>query len=126
MDLKGRVALITGGARIGRIVASALASRGCSLVLTYRDSREVADATAAAATAAGVKAMVLRADATVEPEIVAAIGEAVKSMGRIDILINMASISRKKRRTRTVRSGPPASMRMRRAHSFIRFMRRRL
>jgi NAD(P)-dependent dehydrogenase (short-subunit alcohol dehydrogenase family) len=95
MDLKGRVALITGGARIGRIVASALASRGCSLVLTYRDSREVADATAAAATAAGVKAMVLRADATVEPEIVAAIGEAVKSMGRIDILINMASIYQK-------------------------------
>ena len=39
MDPNGRVALVTGGARIGQVVAAALANRGCSLALTYRDSR---------------------------------------------------------------------------------------
>jgi len=92
MDFKGKVALITGGARIGQTVARALASRGCSLALIYRGSRGAADATAAAARAAGVKAAVLRADATNETEIIAAVSEAVKSLGRLDILINMASI----------------------------------
>ena len=92
MDPKGKVALITGGARIGKVVASALAIRGCSLVLTYRDSRDAAEATAVAARTAGVKASVLRADATDENQIIAAVSETVKSLGRLDILINMASI----------------------------------
>jgi len=95
MDPKGKVALITGGARIGQIVAGALASRGCSLALTYRNSRDAAQATAAAAKAAGVDAAVVRADATDEKEIVAAIEEVVKSLGRLDILVNMASIYQK-------------------------------
>jgi NAD(P)-dependent dehydrogenase (short-subunit alcohol dehydrogenase family) len=95
MDPKGKVALITGGARIGQVVAGVLANRGCSLALTYRGSREAAETTAAAARAAGVKAIALAADATDEAEIVAAINETVKSLGRLDILINMASIYQK-------------------------------
>ena len=50
MDPNGKVALITGGARIGQVVADALANRGCSLSLTYRDSRDAAEKTAGAAT----------------------------------------------------------------------------
>jgi len=92
MDPKGRVALITGGARIGQVVAAALANHGCSLSLTYRDSRDAAEATAQAARDAGVEATVLRADATDETAIVAAVGETVKSLGRLDILINMAAV----------------------------------
>jgi NAD(P)-dependent dehydrogenase (short-subunit alcohol dehydrogenase family) len=92
MDFKGRVALITGGARIGQTVAAALASRGCSLALTYRDSRAAADSTAASARAAGVRATVLQADADNETEIISAVNETVKSLGGLDILINMASI----------------------------------
>ena len=95
MDPKGKVALITGGARIGQVVAAALASRGCSLALTYLGSSGAAEATAASARSAGVKAAVLHADATDEAEIVAAVGETVKSLGRLDILINMASIYQK-------------------------------
>jgi NAD(P)-dependent dehydrogenase (short-subunit alcohol dehydrogenase family) len=92
MDPKGRVALITGGARIGQVVAAALAKRGCSLSLTYRGSRDAAEATAQEAKAAGVKAIVLRADATDETEIAAAVSETVKSLGSLDILINMAAV----------------------------------
>lgn len=95
MDPKGRVALITGGARIGQVVANALAGRGCSLALTYRGSRDAAEATASSARSVGVKATVLRADATDEAEIVVAVSETVKSLGRLDILINMASIYQK-------------------------------
>ena len=95
MDPNGKVALITGGARIGQVVASALANRGCSLSLTYRGSRDAAEATAQSASSAGVKATVIRADATNEAEIVAAVGETVKSLGRLDILINMAAIYEK-------------------------------
>jgi NAD(P)-dependent dehydrogenase (short-subunit alcohol dehydrogenase family) len=92
MDPKGRVALITGGARIGQVVAAALANRGCSLSLTYRGSRDAAEVTAQAARTAGVNAIVLRADATDETEIAAAVSETVKSLGRLDILINMAAV----------------------------------
>jgi len=95
MDPNGRVALITGGARIGQVVAAALANRGCSLSLTYRDSRDAAEETARAARAAGVKATVLRADATNETEIITAVNETVKSLGRLDILINMAAVYQK-------------------------------
>jgi len=95
MDPNGRVALVTGGARIGQVVAAALANRGCSLSLTYRDSRDAAELTAQAARTAGVKATVLRADATNETEIIAAVNETVKSLGRLDLLINMAAVYQK-------------------------------
>lgn len=92
MDLKGKVALITGGARIGQAVAHALASRGCGLALTYRGSREAAENTAAAARAAGVPATAIHADATYAGQIDDAVERTVKSLGRLDILVNMASI----------------------------------
>jgi NAD(P)-dependent dehydrogenase (short-subunit alcohol dehydrogenase family) len=95
MNPEGKVALITGGARIGQVVAGALAGRGCSLALTYRASRDAAEATAAAAKKAGVGTIVLRADATIESEVAAAVSAIDKSLGRLDILINLAAIYEK-------------------------------
>jgi NAD(P)-dependent dehydrogenase (short-subunit alcohol dehydrogenase family) len=91
MDPKGKVAIITGGARIGQAVASALLARGCALAVVYRGSRDAAEKTVAAAQAAGVRAVALHADAKQEDQIEAAVKEAVKSLGRLDILVNMAS-----------------------------------
>lgn len=91
MDPKGKVALITGGARIGQVVAQALALRGCALGLTYRTSSEAAEATATAAREAGVRALTVQADATDEAQVLAAVNETAHSLGRLDILINMAS-----------------------------------
>ena len=62
MEVAGKIALITGGARIGQAVAEALARRGCGLALTYRSSRAAAEAAAAAAREAGVRTAVLHAD----------------------------------------------------------------
>ena len=92
MDLKDKVAMITGGARIGQVVARELATRGCSLALIYKSSREAAENTASIARAAGVNAAVLQADAVDESQVRAAVAQAVKSLGRLDILINMASL----------------------------------
>jgi NAD(P)-dependent dehydrogenase (short-subunit alcohol dehydrogenase family) len=91
LDPKGKVALITGGARIGQVVAQALATRGCGLALTYRDSRTAAEATAESARKAGVSTLVVHADATDEAQIRAAVQATAQTLGRLDILINMAS-----------------------------------
>lgn len=90
MDPNGKVALINGGARIGQIVALALAARGCSLALTYRNSIEAAESTAAAARAAGVATAVIHADATDPAQVAAAVKQTVSALGRLDILLNLA------------------------------------
>ncbi len=91
MDPRGKAALITGGARIGRAVARELAGRGCAIGVTYRVSREAAEATVAAARAVGVAAIAVQADATDEGQVRAAVAQVAARLGRLDILVNMAS-----------------------------------
>jgi len=95
MDSKGKVALLTGGARIGQVVAQSLATLGCDLALVYRGSREAAEASAKAAISAGVQAITIRADATDKDQVAAAVKEAHSALARIDILVNMASVYRR-------------------------------
>jgi NAD(P)-dependent dehydrogenase (short-subunit alcohol dehydrogenase family) len=92
MEPKGKVALLTGGARIGQVVAHSLAARGCDLALVYRASRDAAEASAKAAISVGVRAITIQADATDEDQITAAVEETHRTLGRIDILVNMASV----------------------------------
>ena len=92
MDSKGKVALLTGGARIGQVVAQSLATLGCDLALVYRGSREAAEASAKAAISAGVQAITIQADATDKDQVVAAVKEAHRALARIDILVNMAAV----------------------------------
>ena len=92
MEPKGKVALLTGGARIGQVVAHSLAARGCDLALVYRASRDAAEASAKAAISVGVRAITIQADAIDEDQITAAVEETHRTLGRIDILVNMASV----------------------------------
>jgi NAD(P)-dependent dehydrogenase (short-subunit alcohol dehydrogenase family) len=92
MLLTDRVALITGGRRIGLVVARELAARGVSVALSYARSRNEAEEGAAIARAAGRRAAVLQADLT-QPEACASlVDSAARELGRLDILINMASV----------------------------------
>ena len=91
MDPKGKVAILTGGARIGQAVARVLARRGCSLTVTYMGSQEAAERTAEEARALGVESVALRADARVESQVMMVVEETVSRLGRLDILVNMAS-----------------------------------
>jgi len=91
MDLSGRVAILTGGARIGQGVARELARRGCSLALTWRESRGAAADTVAEARELGVAAESFKVDVRHETEIATCVSDVVKQLGRLDILVNMAS-----------------------------------
>jgi NAD(P)-dependent dehydrogenase (short-subunit alcohol dehydrogenase family) len=93
MDLNGRVALVTGGAkRVGRVIAWALAQRGAQVAITYQRSQRDADAFVKEMETAGRKALAVRAEATRAAEVTAAVDRVVKQFGRIDILINNAAI----------------------------------
>lgn len=90
-ELDGRVVLITGGARnIGRAIAESLAAAGAAVVINSRSSREAMDATAAAITAAGGKAMAYPADITDAPAVRQMVKTVVDKLGRLDILVNNA------------------------------------
>lgn len=92
MDLQGRVAVITGGKRIGQVVARELARRGVDVALAYRGSRAEADLTAADVRALGRRAVTTNADVSKEADCQALMAATVESLGRLDILVHMASI----------------------------------
>jgi NAD(P)-dependent dehydrogenase (short-subunit alcohol dehydrogenase family) len=94
MELRDRVAVITGGKRIGRAVAAALAAGGADLVLGYRGSKPEADETADAVRRAGRRAAVVAADVSRPADCQALVRAAVDTFGRLDVLVNMASIYR--------------------------------
>jgi len=94
MNLDGKVAIITGGKRIGRVVAQVLAARGANLVLSYRGSKKEADETVADVEATGRQASSIVADVGKPDDCRAVIEHAVKTFGRVDVLVNMASIYR--------------------------------
>lgn len=96
MELRGKVAIITGGKRIGRVVAQVLAARGMDLVLSYRGSKQEADDTVADVVAAGRRATTVVADVAKPDDCRAVIAHAMATFGRIDVLVNMASIYRSK------------------------------
>jgi len=92
MQISGRGVVITGGKRIGADVARTLAGHGADVALVFNRSREEANAAAAAIAAAGQKAFVLQADLSDPPSCRRVIDEAATWLGRLDVLVNMASV----------------------------------
>ncbi|MCX6549507.1 MAG: SDR family NAD(P)-dependent oxidoreductase, partial [Acidobacteria bacterium] len=92
MTLTDRVVLVTGGKRIGAEVAKAAAAAGADVALSYNRSREEADAAADAIRALGRKAVCIRADLAIGATCQALVDETVRLLGRVDVLINMASV----------------------------------
>jgi 3-oxoacyl-[acyl-carrier protein] reductase len=92
MELQGRVSLITGGKRIGAVVATELARAGSDVALVYRTSRIEAEETGQAVEALGRRAFVIQADLARPDECERIVTESVEMLGRLDVLINMASI----------------------------------
>jgi len=94
IEMKGRVALVTGGSRgIGKAVSLALARAGAAVAVNYRErvaeAREVVDAIRSS----GGRAMAVPADVSVRQaveELAACVG---RELGPVDILINNAGIA---------------------------------
>ena len=96
MELTNTVALITGGKRIGLVVARELAARGVDIAAAYARSKTEAEQMAGEVRSANRRAAVFQADLS-QPEAAAALVQSVvDTFGRIDILINMASIYEQK------------------------------
>jgi len=90
--VSGGAALITGGKRIGAAVARALAAAGMDVALSYNRSRAEAEAAAKDVIAAGRRAHVSAADLGNPAECRALVDGAAAAFGRLDVLINMASV----------------------------------
>lgn len=91
-DLTGKTAVITGGGRgIGRGIALALAQQGCNVAVNFVRKRDEAEQTAAAVTALGVQAAVIKANVGKEEEARFVIDEAARRLGSVDIFVGNAA-----------------------------------
>src|SRR5215213_6496084 len=94
MKVDGRAVLITGGKRIGAAVAEDLASRGMDVALVYNRSAAEAERTAESVRERGRRAITVQADLADGQACSRVVMETARQLGRLDVLINMASVYR--------------------------------
>ena len=92
MDLKGKVALITGARRIGADVARELAKRGADVAVSYARSKKEADDVVAEVKALGRRSAAHQADLTDPAACQRIVDQTAAGFGRLDILVAMASV----------------------------------
>lgn len=93
IELRGKVALVTGGSRgIGAAIATRLAAAGADVALTYVRSVEKAEAIVRKIEELGRRAMAIQADNADATAVEAAVARTVQAFGRLDILVNSAGI----------------------------------
>jgi len=91
--LGGRSALVTGaGKRLGRAIALSLAKEGVEVVVHYNNSAKEAEGLSAELRSLGVRAWPLKADLQDPAEYSTLVERAVAAAGKLDILVNNASI----------------------------------
>ena len=93
VDLRGRTALVTGGAvRVGRAISLALAGAGSRVVVHYNSSADDAEALVAKIRERGGGADSIGADLSAMEGVERLASDAGSMLGPIDILVNSASI----------------------------------
>jgi NAD(P)-dependent dehydrogenase (short-subunit alcohol dehydrogenase family) len=90
LELNGKVAVVIGGTSgIGQVLACGLAQAGADVIPTSRDNARVETA-AQQVEALGRRTLRVRSDVTDPASLQALLGAAVKTFGKVDILINAA------------------------------------
>jgi 3-oxoacyl-[acyl-carrier protein] reductase len=96
MELKGKIALVTGAAQgIGKAVTLLLARHGADVIVADVNL-EKAEETAREVQSLGRQSMVVKLDVTRLQDVEATVETALQRFGKIDILINNAGIARDK------------------------------
>jgi len=91
-DLKGKVAIVTGGTRgLGRAISRRLATLGATVAINYRRDEDSAVSALEEVRAIAPKSMLIKADLENEAEVRAMVGRAAAELGKIDILIANAA-----------------------------------
>jgi 3-oxoacyl-[acyl-carrier protein] reductase len=92
-DLKGKVAVVTGGSKgIGAAIAKALSAAGAAVVVNYASSKTDAEHVVAAIAAKGGKAIAVKGDVAKPADVERLFDETKKAFGRIDVLVNNAGV----------------------------------
>lgn len=94
MNLKGKVAVVTGASRgIGRGIAMELAKAGASVIINFNNNERAAKDTLEAIKALGGYGIIVKGDMSKYKEAKELVFKSINSFGKIDILVNNAGIS---------------------------------
>jgi 3-oxoacyl-[acyl-carrier protein] reductase len=95
-DIRGKVALITGGSRgIGRGISVALAENEATVAVNYHKNQEAAEETCEAIQKRGGRTVAIRADVSSSQDVSRMVQETEKAFGTIQILVNNAGVVHK-------------------------------
>jgi 3-oxoacyl-[acyl-carrier protein] reductase len=94
LRLKDRVAIVTGGSRgLGRAISLGLAAEGAKVLVNYRQDARKAQALVDEITSSfGVEAAAVRADVSIETDVVQLFQLAEEALSQVDVLVNNAGI----------------------------------
>lgn len=93
MDLKGKVAIVTGGTKgIGRGIAEALIGKQANVCISARKESEIEEATESLNKLGGGKASGFTCDVRAHSEVKSLFARAASQFGGIDVLVNNAGI----------------------------------
>ncbi|MCA9239001.1 MAG: 3-oxoacyl-ACP reductase FabG [Planctomycetales bacterium] len=92
--LAGKTALVTGASRgIGRAIAIALAKEGANVAINYQSNEAKAQEVAEEVKAAGVQALLVRADLSSSAEARGMVQKVIDEFGSLDVLVNNAGVT---------------------------------
>jgi len=92
MELKGKTALITGGAhRVGKAITMMLAQGGANVIVNYHSSGTAADETVGEARALGVEALAIQCDVADRAAVHTMVDTIIDYSDGVDIIVNSAS-----------------------------------
>jgi 3-oxoacyl-[acyl-carrier protein] reductase len=103
--LEGKVALVTGASRgIGRAIAIDFARHGADVVVNYANRRDAAESVCESIRDLGRQALPLQADVAQAADVARMAEAALAAFGRVDILVNNATLHRGRRVERLAES----------------------
>ena len=95
MEIKGAIAVVTGGSGgLGRRICHALAQAGSKVVVVYESRKAIAEEVRDELVATGAEASIEQCDQTNHDQVGTMVDNVLKRYGRIDILVNDAAINK--------------------------------